>query len=530
MTNKLYLKQNVQTEPLLNQWYAVSLSLPPTTGAMFIANSHLKIMKSYILAPEMHAAANQDPALMGGPFINFKEKRVAEVKALLDKTVKEQAHIIEFAEAVKRLDLMLNTEAGGYSLEPFYERMPDVLRGYVELVYDLKNNPTIRFIERLIYQSRFNNLPAQSVGLSLVTEDNRPFVLSTPRLDNHDYLRLPIPFRDPRWDDLFRMSRRGREVEEVADVFELSREEGSLFKTFLATEPWPESPDRRYRGEAVRIRYFGHASLLIETKDVCILTDPFISYAYDSEIGRYTFADLPDEIDYIIITHSHLDHLVLETLLQLRHKTQTVIVPRNNGGSMADPSLRLLLESVGFKRVIDVDELETLSVPGGTIISLPFFGEHHDLNIRSKASFLVNLAGKKICVAADSCSLDVKVLEKIHDEFGQVDVLFIGMECDGAPVSWFYGALFTTPLEREMDYSRQGSACNHRRASETVRALQCKQVYVYAMGLEPWLGYVLSLSYKDDSKQIVESRNFIAECDKSGIDAELLYGQKTILL
>lgn len=530
MSDKFYLKQNVQTEPLLNQWYAVSLTLPPTTGAMFVANSHLKIMKSYILAPEMHIAANQDPALMGGPFINFKEKRVADVKTLLDKTVKEQAHIIEFAEAVKRLDLMLNTEAKGYSLEPFYEKMPGILRGYVELVYDLKNNPTIRFIEKLIYKSRFHNLSAQSVGLSLVTEDNRPFVLSTPRLDNQDYLRLPIPFRDPRWDDLFRMNRCAREFEEVVDIFGLNKEEGALFKTFLTTEPCPESPDRRYRGESVRIRYFGHASLLLETKDVCILTDPFISYAYDSDIPRYTFSDLPDEINYIVITHSHLDHLVLETLLQLRHKTETIIVPRNNGGSLADPSLRLLLESVGFKRVIDVDELESLRVPGGTITALPFLGEHHDLNIKSKASYLINVQNKKVCVAADSCSLDVNVLQKIHDEFGDVDVLFIGMECDGAPVSWFYGALFTTPLEREMDYSRQGSACNHWRASETVRALRCKQVYVYAMGLEPWLGYVLSISYNDDSKQIVETRSFIADCEQNGIGAELLYGHKTILL
>src|SRR5215212_689931 len=107
----MYLKQNVQAEPLLNQWYAASLTIPPTTSAMFVANSHLKIMKSYIQVPEMHSAANRDPELMGGPFINFKENRAAEVQTLLDKTIKEQAHVIEFAEAVKRLDLMLNSEA-----------------------------------------------------------------------------------------------------------------------------------------------------------------------------------------------------------------------------------------------------------------------------------------------------------------------------------------------------------------------------------------------------------------------------------
>ncbi len=133
-------------------------------------------------------------------------------------------------------------------------------------------------------------------------------------------------------------------------------------------------------------------------------------------------------------------------------------------------------------------------------------------------------------MAADSCSLEIKVLEKIHEEFGDIDLLFIGMECDGAPVSWFYGALFTTPLEREKDYSRQGSACNLQRAIETTKALHCKQVYVYAMGLEPWLTYIMSINYHDDSKQIVESKSFIAKCLQSGVGAEMLYGHKTIML
>ena len=529
MANTVYLKQNVQAEPLLNQWYAASLTIPPTTSAMFVANSHLKIMRSYILVPEMHTAANEDPELMGGPFINFKENRVAEVEALLDKTVKEQAHVIEFANAVKRLDLMLNSEAKGYSLEPLYEKVPNLLKGFVELVYDLKNNPSIRFIERLLYKSPFYKLSSQSMGLSLVNKDNRPFVLSTPRLETDNFLRLQIPFCDERWDQLFRMKEEARPFEEIKDILELDAASEKIFKTFVTGEK-RQRASSRYRGEGVRIRYFGHACLLSETKDVCILTDPFISYEYETDIPRYTFADLPDQIDYILITHSHLDHIVLETLLQLRHKVNTIVVPRNSGGFMPDPSLKLLLESVGFRHVVDVDELATLDFPGGSITALPFLGEHHDLNIRSKTSYLIAVDNKKICVAADSCSLEIKVLEKIHEEFGDIDLLFIGMECDGAPVSWFYGALFTTPLEREKDYSRQGSACNLQRAIETTKALHCKQVYVYAMGLEPWLTYIMSINYNDDSKQIVESKSFIAECLQSGVGAEMLYGHKTIML
>src|SRR5205085_7248853 len=119
-------------------------------------------------------------------------------------------------------------------------------------------------------------------------------------------------------------------------------------------------------------------------------TDPMISYKYESEIARLTFADLPDAIDYVLITHAHLDHVVLESLLQLRHKVRNVVVPRNGGGFLQDPSLRLLLSNVGFKNVIALDEFQSLEVAGGRITSLPFFGEHHDLNIRSRPSYWIS--------------------------------------------------------------------------------------------------------------------------------------------
>ena len=47
---KFYLKQNVQCEPLFNQWYAWTHLIAPHTAAMFISNLHLKIMKSYVQA------------------------------------------------------------------------------------------------------------------------------------------------------------------------------------------------------------------------------------------------------------------------------------------------------------------------------------------------------------------------------------------------------------------------------------------------------------------------------------------------
>ena len=140
-----FLRQNVIMEPLFNQWYAWSHLISPATAAMNIANSHLKLMKSYVSAPQIHANALKNPAMLGGPFIDYQGGRVGEIKQLLDRTTREQAHLLEFAASIKTLNELLLNEAKGYSLEPLYAKVPENLKGFVELVYDLNNNPSIRF-------------------------------------------------------------------------------------------------------------------------------------------------------------------------------------------------------------------------------------------------------------------------------------------------------------------------------------------------------------------------------------------------
>ncbi|MEI8703601.1 MBL fold metallo-hydrolase [Pseudoalteromonas sp. B62] len=158
-----------------------------------------------------------------------------------------------------------------------------------------------------------------------------------------------------------------------------------------------ESPKNQYKPvtDGIRLEYTGHAGFLIETKDISILIDPVIASVHESYIGDvFSFNQLPDKIDYICLTHSHQDHVNLETLLQLRHKTDTLIVPKNNGGMLADPSLKLMLQQLNFK-VMEVEDMEEIALPGGKIIALPFLGEHGDLNIRSKAAWFIELYGKK---------------------------------------------------------------------------------------------------------------------------------------
>lgn len=525
-TQPLYLKQNVLTEPLFNQWYAWPSLISPATAAMFIANSHLKIMQSFVAAPQVHISALKNPAMRGGPFINYDASHVPEIKALMEKTVKEQAHMLELAAAIQTVNDVLANEASGYSLEPLYEKIPDTLKGYVELVYDLNNNPSVRFIEGLMYKSRYYSNSSQSISLSLVEHDDRPFALSTPQLGGNGRVHLHLPFSAPALDELYKMKSVPQTLIYIKEALGVKDEDDEKFRSFFTTEAPP--PTVNYTGDAVRIRYFGHACILIETKDVAILIDPVLGYNHGNGMTRYSYTDLPDSIDYALITHNHQDHCMFETLLQLRHKIKNVIVPKNSGGSLADPSLKFVLQNIGMNQVREIDEIESVPFRGGSITGLPFFGEHADLNIRTKMAYLIKVKDKSILCAADSNNVEPKLYEHIHQLVGDVDIVFLGMECDGSPLSWLYGPLLTKPLARKLDQSRRLDGSNCAKGINIVNRLKPTQVYVYAMGQEPWLTFLTSIQYTDESRPILESNKLVADCQQQGMVSERLYGCKEI--
>lgn len=524
----VYLKPNVLIEPLYNQWYAWPNLIPPATAAMYVANQHLKIMQSFVSAPQVHVSALKNPAMLGGPFLHYDASRAPAVRELMERTARDHAQMVEFADAVKALDQILAEESQGYSLEPLYKRVPEILRGYVELVYDLNNRASMRFMEGLLFRSQFYNPKSQSVAMSLVESDSRPFVFSTPRLKNDGHLHLELPFNHEGLQELFKMKQTPGEYGWIKEALGVGDDDDALFSTFFTGEA-PPAPVA-YDGDGVRVRYLGHACVLIETRGTSILTDPVVSYPFPGGSDRYTLADLPETIDYVLITHSHQDHCIFESLLPLRHRIRNLIVPKNNGGFIADPSLKLLLQQIGFNQVREVDEMERIEVDGGHIMAIPFLGEHGDLNVRTKNAYLVELNGKSLYMAADSNNLETKLYDHIHAVTGDIDVLFVGMECDGAPMSWLYGPLMTRPLLRKMDQERRLDGSEHVKALDIVDRLRPSQVYVYAMGQEPWLTFLTSIKYTPQSRPIVESDKLVEECRTRGLTAERLFGHKELLL
>lgn len=525
---KMYLKPNVVFEPLIDNWYAWSHLVSPATAAMNIVGRHMTIIESYIFAPEIHAEAVKNPKMRGGPFMDFDGNKVEEIKALEAETRTKRGNMIAFAKAVKELDKMLINEAKGFGLEELYPKVPDILKGYVELFYDRNNNPSFRFFESLLYESEFYDDSTQSVALWVTENDHRPFCLSTARIDDPNILKLNLPFKSRAYDELARMRRTPRPVSEIRDILGIQPSQEKLFNELFTSEPHPAY--NKYTGDKIRMRYFGHACILIETKDVCILADPLVSYyGYHSDIEHFSDSDLPDVIDYALITHNHQDHILFETLLPLRHRIKNIVVPRTDGGRLEDPNLKLMFNKIGFENVIEIGEMEKLEFFDVSITGIPFTGEHSDLNIQCKACHLVQIGGFKLMFMADSRIMEPALYKHIHRVVGDVDVIFLGMECDGAPLTWLYGPLLSKKVPRDQDATRRLNGSDCSRGMSVIDIFNPKETYVYAMGQEPWVEFISSIKYTDESNPIIQSNKLVKLCRERSIIAERLFGEKELL-
>lgn len=151
--------------------------------------------------------------------------------------------------------------------------------------------------------------------------------------------------------------------------------------------------------------WFGHSSYLIQVDGKRILADPvFCSASPVSFVNRpfkgtdvYRPGDMPD-IDYLVITHDHWDHLDYQTVTALKDRVGRVICPLGVGEH---------LEYWGFdkERIVELDWKEDAALDVGfTVHCLPsrhFSGRGLNPNQTLWASFLIETPAKTVYMAGD---------------------------------------------------------------------------------------------------------------------------------
>lgn len=524
------LADSTAAEALVDHWVAWPHTFSPVPYSLHMLNYQKKTLASYLQNPEIHVKSSSNPKLLGGPFVNIPAHRAGDVAELLARIDSEHGTELQLARDLTDFQNLLDKEALGQSLEPYYEKLPESLKGRVELLYDYNSRPIVRCIESLFYQSPHYKKHLQSLRLFNQTHDRaRSYYMSTPRLPEQDTVEWNIPFARAEIDELFKLDGAPQPLGYLRELLGLDAADAGKLTALLSEQP--PRPASAWQGPGARIRYLGHASILVEYNGIAIVIDPFISVQPSAGgISRYTFQDLPPRIDYVLITHVHHDHYVFETLLRLRHKIGCLIVPKSSGIFYGDISLKLLAREMGFNHVVEVDPLDSIAFPDGEIIAAPFLGEHNDLP-HAKSAYLIRAGREQILFAADSNCLDKRMYENLCRELGPIKVVFLGMECIGAPLSWVYGPLLPKLPEHKQSQSRRSKGSDSTAALNLLQAVKSNQVYIYAIGREPWLQYFMALEPEDNDAYITEINKVLEPCKERGfIDARRLYGKDDIFL
>ncbi len=174
------------------------------------------------------------------------------------------------------------------------------------------------------------------------------------------------------------------------------------------------------RSEELAFTWIGHSTFLIQAGQLNILTDPIFSHL--PLFNRQTkpgleMAEVP-EIDYVIISHNHRDHMDENALTFFKNHKQThFLVPQGN---------KRWFEKRGFERVSEYSWWDRASFKGVTFTFLP---AHHwaqrslfDFNASLWGSWMISFNNKNLYFAGDTAyaphfSLIQEAFPTIHYAF-----------------------------------------------------------------------------------------------------------------
>jgi L-ascorbate metabolism protein UlaG (beta-lactamase superfamily) len=171
----------------------------------------------------------------------------------------------------------------------------------------------------------------------------------------------------------------------------------------------PSRPAARVHGDAMVATWIGHATVLVQTAGLNILTDP----VYSDRAGPLGFGpkrvaapgvafdDLPP-IDLVLLSHNHYDHLDLATLRRLwRRDRPQIVTPLGNDA---------ILRAHGIAaKAADWGESLPVQGHGGALVEVTVTRNHHwgsrwftDRNRALWSSFVVRLPGGNVFFAGDT--------------------------------------------------------------------------------------------------------------------------------
>lgn len=196
----------------------------------------------------------------------------------------------------------------------------------------------------------------------------------------------------------------------------------------------------------IKATWFGHSTVLFKLNGLTIITDPVFSKhasplgftgnkSFDFE-NETQVSDLP-EIDVVLISHDHYDHLDYKTIKQLTGKTKAFIVPLG-------VSAHLIKWKVPESKIIELDWYNNHNINGVEFVCTParhFSGRSLKRNTTLWCSYVIKTDSTSVYFGGDSGY--GKHFKEIGDKYGPFYLTML--ECGQYNEGWPF--IHTLPNE-----------------------------------------------------------------------------------
>lgn len=263
-------------------------------------------------------------------------------------------------------------------------------------------------------------------------------------------------------------------------------------------------------GSSIRPRWFevvqdrdvvhlGHAALLYRQQQQVFLFDPWLLPWFAESSVPSLWGSLLPKPAVVFLTHDHDDHVDPRTLLHLPKDTP-IVVPSKRNRKKLFYDYHALLRELGFGRVVELAHGETWPFEGGTVVSVPFYGEDPcDLEM-PRNCYLISDRGQNVLVHADSgptndgrSALKEHVIERLVDKYGPIPLVLASQQQLLEIRSYAAHAPLSHP-GRWLDVGENGYLTNAYLA-ELCRTANAKLFVSYATGGADWYPDHLSFMF-----------------------------------
>jgi L-ascorbate metabolism protein UlaG (beta-lactamase superfamily) len=182
---------------------------------------------------------------------------------------------------------------------------------------------------------------------------------------------------------------------------------------------------QEYSGDQVALTFINHSSVLIQTKEITILTDPIwsdrtspVTWAGPKRVrAPAVHLDQLPKIDLVLVSHNHYDHLDLPSLKKLAETQDPLfLVPLGDGE---------ILKSVGIKKFQEMDWWQTYTTDGNDKIHFTPCQHWSARGVFDRyaslwGSFVIESASRKIYFAGDTGY--AKHFQDVNERMGAMDI------------------------------------------------------------------------------------------------------------